>query len=160
MRSVARLRPAQSFQVIVFRVKPGASDTEPTFETFDRGMVRATEGAKQSLAAWLAAIEPVGRSEPIDGLEPAFKLDPDLIFLLTRSIRRSGSGEWGAGRQATLDRLEELNPPNPRTGLRPVVIKAIQFIEEDPTGLLPALAARHGDGPEAYRVLELDQLTR
>jgi hypothetical protein len=34
-----------------------------------------------------------------------------------------------------------------------VVIKTIQFLEEDPTGVMRAIAERHGDGPGSYRVL-------
>lgn len=157
-RSVARLDATQSFQVVVFRQPPGAA--EPIAEFFD-GVARlapATEEAKSRLGAWLETIQPSGRSEPLAGLRAALGLSPDLVFLLTRSIRRSGpDATWGNGPGATLAELDRLNPRD-GSGSRPTVIKALQFLDPDPTGLLPAIANTHGDGPGSYRVVKLEEV--
>jgi hypothetical protein len=169
IKSIARLDPSQSFQIVMFRDPPGAKegDTAATVELFtpnrnrQPAMVPVSNDARVAAAAWLEGIRPGGRSDPLAGLTAALKLKPDLIFLLTRSIRRSGgSAEWGAGNAATLAALDKLNPVNARTSLRPTVIKAIQFLDEDPTGLLPAIAESHGDGEGSYKVLKLQEVIR
>ena len=111
------------------------------------------------VAQWLESVQPEGRSDPLVGLTAALQFQPDLVFLLTHSIRRSGgSAEWGAGNAATLAALDKLNPVHAGAGLRPTVIKAIQFIDEDPTGLLQQIARLHGDGEGSYRVLSIAQI--
>jgi hypothetical protein len=35
-----------------------------------------------------------------------------------------------------------------------VVIKALQFIEDDPTGTMRAIADLHGDGEGSYRIVK------
>ncbi len=162
-RSIARLDSSQSFQVVVFRELPGTKDGDG-FEmppsSSDR-LMPVTNESRVSSTAWLAGIQPGGRSDPLAGLTAALKLKPDLIFLLTRSIRRSGAApEWGAGTAATLEALDKLNPKHGRNGLRPTVIKAIQFLDEDPTGLLPAIADAHGDGEGSYKVLRQEEVAK
>lgn len=161
-RSIARLDASQSFQVVVFRELPGTKDGDG-FEmppSSGNRMMAVTNESRVSSTAWLAGIQPGGRSDPLTGLTAALKLNPDLIFLLTRSIRRSGAtAEWGAGTAATLEALDKLNPVG-RNGLRPTVIKAIQFLDEDPTGLLPAIADAHGDGEGSYKVLRQEDVAK
>jgi hypothetical protein len=150
IRSIARLDPSQSFQIIVIR---------NPIEQFADGLVPATGPVRMRAAAWLETIQPSGRSDPLPGLEAALRLKPELVFLLTRSIRRSGTNaEWGQGSAATLDALDRLNPVDLHTGQRPAVIKAIQFLDDDPTGLLQDIARLHGDGPGSYRVLRIHEL--
>jgi len=169
-RSVARLDPSQSFQVVVFRELPHVEGTEgeaaapgSAVDVFGGGsgpgaLMAASYEARIRVVQWLSGFEPVGRSDPLSGLTAALEFEPDLIFLLTRSIRRSGgSADWGAGNAATLASLDKLNPVNQGMMQRRTVIKAIQFLDEDPTGLLPAIAAAHGDGPGSYRVVPVDQ---
>jgi hypothetical protein len=152
--SVARLASSQSFEVVVFRVEPGGS---PRIERFADDPTPATESAKLALARWLRGIEPSGRSDPLAGLTAALRHDPELVYLLTRSIRRSAGDDWGAGLKPTLDALERLNP-RARDGTRRAVIKSVAFLEEDLTGLLDAIAQRHGDGPGSARVIPLEAL--
>jgi hypothetical protein len=152
LESVARLDASQKFQVLVFRQLPGSTKTE--IKRFDAAsFVSANPQSKARLGAWLADIQPRGRSQPLAGLRESLGLHPDLIFLLTRSIRRSGQdSSWGEGTKATLTELESLNPLGSE-GKRVAVIKALQFIDNDPTGMLQEIAARHGDGPGSYRVI-------
>lgn len=158
-RSVGALSSGQRFQVILFRDAPGG----PGFEVFggpQARLVPATVANKAALSRWLASIRPAGRSNPLDGLRRALELDPDAIFLLSRSIRRSAGdreiGVWGRVADETLAELDRLNPREGES--RRVVIKAIQFVEEDPTGTMQRIGTEHGDGPGSYRVLTLEEL--
>lgn len=148
--SVSRLSPTQKFGVVVFR-------DEGKAQRFSDGLVAANARNKTRLGAWLAEVQPSGGSDPLEGITVAADLKPELIFLMTRSIRRSAGNTWGEGREATLKALDQLNPANAR-GERPIVMKVIQFLDKDPTGLLPELANRHGDGPGSYRVITRDEL--
>lgn len=152
-RSVSRLSPTQRFGVVIFR---RLGDGSPAVESFAPALMRATPSARVLLRDWLAAVEPAGRSNPLSGLEAALALKPDAIFLLSRSIQRSGGGVWDAGPEATLARLDQINPIDPATRRRPVLIQTIQFLDEDPTGTMQAIAAAHTTGaPTAvgYRVV-------
>lgn len=157
VRSVSRLDALQRFEVIVFRMPLGGEGDGVA--SFAGGLAPATEENKARLAAWLERIGPSGASDPLPGLRRAMALHPGLVMLLTRSIPRTGTS-WGSGPEATLAEMDGLNPPNPFTGQRPTILRAVQFIDDDPTGLLPALAARHGDGEGSYRVIRLDELHR
>lgn len=141
LRSVSRLGPSQKFGVVIFRRGRGPG---PGYEWFTPALIRATPDAVQRLAAWLREIEPQGRSNPLDGLRAAFSMEPDAIFLLSRSIERSGGGVWELGLESTMRELDRLNPAHPVAGTRPVVIKTIQFLDEDPTGVMQAIARVHG----------------
>jgi hypothetical protein len=173
-RSVRNLSSAQKFQVVLFRDRGGASMYEVFAPQGDpTRLVNATPANKASLREWLRTIAPNGRSNPLDGLKRGLKFDCDAIFLLSRSIRRSGgasgdgtgataigesaSGVWGRGTAEILAELDKLNPARGR-GQRRAVIKAIQFLEEDPTGTMQAIGEQHGDGPGSYSVVTLQML--
>jgi hypothetical protein len=156
-RSIARLAPTQKFGVVIARrVGEGSASAE----AFAPMLVRSTPSARQLLHDWLSRIEPAGRSAPLAGLEAALSFKPDAVFLLARSIERSGGGVWEQGFEATMARLEQLNPVSrPAPGLarrRPALIQTIQFLDEDPTGVLQAIGERHGGGV-GYRVVKRQQ---
>ncbi|MBX3385332.1 MAG: hypothetical protein KF768_02035 [Phycisphaeraceae bacterium] len=151
LRSVWRLDESQSFNVVLFREdRSGGGDRS---EPFAGELVSATDANKRALARWLSGTRAEGRSNPLVGLEMALGFDPDVVFLLSRSVERSAGGVWGEGFTATMARLERLNPLVGADG-RAVQIQAIAFLEDDPTGLLQAIAERHGprDGT-GYRVV-------
>ena len=154
-RSVGRLMPSQRFGVVLCR---RTVDGGPGAEAFVSVLVRATPSAKELLHNWLVAAEPSGRSSPLAGVELALSLKPDAVFLLSRSILRSGGGVWELGLDATLSKLEQLNPT--RSGLlgsgRPVLIQTIQFLDEDSTGIMQAIGTKHGGGA-GYRVVKTQQ---
>ncbi len=156
-RSLRRLDTTQRFAIIIFRdrsVTGGAT----RFDEFRPGLAVADAMTIRAASTWLDTIHAEGASNPSDGLRRAIAHRPEVIFLLTRSIRRSGEhAQWGAGREAILAELESLNPADPRTGGRPVQIKTLQFIEEDPTGTMQAIGERHG-GEGGYRVLRLEEV--
>lgn len=160
-RSVGRLQPTQSFQILLFSDLPGSPVTRsPPIQPDSKGLIRATSRNKAAARDWLATVVAGGRSAPVAGLEAALALNPDLVFLLARGIQRTGSDDalLGTSPDATLARLNTLNPADPRTGYRPAVIKTLQFIEEDPTGLMPRIARTHGDGAGSYRLVTPDDL--
>jgi hypothetical protein len=169
-RSVRNLSSAQKFQVVLFRDRPGNSPYDlfvpPGIRSDRAGLIAATPANKVALAEWLKTIRPTGRSNPIEGLRRGISFDPDAIFLLSRSIRRSGGelasdppgGVWGRPTEQTLAELDRLNPRSRLSGKRRVIIKAIQFLEEDPSGTMQAIGNEHGDGPGSYSVLTLQSL--
>lgn len=142
VRSVSRLSPTQRFGVVVFRLKADGT----TSESFMPVLVRATPQAKKEVREWLLSLAPAGRSNPLAGLRTAMELRPDAIFLLSRGIERSGGGLWDLGLDAIMEELDRLNPADERTGRRDVVIKTIQFLDEDPTGTMQRIGQVHGQG--------------
>lgn len=174
-RSIGRLDESQQFQVILFREPPPTSgDAEnqgsagaenPGFEIFHpkgaraAGLLRANDTNKDAVRGWLRTVRPLGRSAPLPGLRAALTLKPQLVFLLTRSITRSGSTpQWGSGNAAVLKTLDELNPHDRVTGRRAVTVKTIQFLDDDPSGLLRSIAEQHGDGPGSYTLKTIGDL--
>jgi outer membrane biosynthesis protein TonB len=177
-RSIARLEPSQRFQVIIARRFADAA----TLDRYPPTPQSASAGAKAKVGVFLESVQAGGRAAPLDALRDALSHKPDLILLLTANFRRSGpasSDPWHSDTlpSAQLQRevatdiaptLAELDSLNPlRDGIlssgpaqRASVIKAVQFVDEDPTGLLPEIAQRHGDGPGSYRVLTLDEIAR
>lgn len=166
-RSVAALAPTQRFSVVLFRdpaMENGegvaVDQSEPRTLVFEPRLVDATPRQVGRLADWLSQVTPRGRSNPLDGLRAAIALKPQVIFLLTRSIERSGGGQWELGRAKTLDELDRLNPVDPATGRRKIVIKTIQFLDHDPTGTMQSIAEAQGAGrgEPGYRVLTGEEL--
>ncbi len=159
LRSIDELSATQRFQVVLFRK---SSDSLVTLAPINKGkLAYATRANKQAINGWLDTVTTRGRSNPVDGLRAALSLKPDLVLLITRSIQRTGDGAaWGGGRQEILDELDALNPRSTRTGQRSTVIKAIQLLDEDSTGIMQAIGSLHGDGLNDYRVVSYDDLAR
>src|SRR5690606_23302115 len=119
----------QRFQVILFRDAPGG----PGFEVFggpQARLVPATVANNAALSRWLAPIR--------------------------RPAGDRAAGAWARVPDETLAGLAPLHPR--RAESRRVVIQAIQFVEEDPTGTMQRIGTEHGDGPGSYRVLTLEEL--
>jgi hypothetical protein len=154
-RSVEKLSPTQKFGVVLFR---RIGEDGSGAEAFAQILVHPSPSAKALLDQWISGIEPSGRSSPLAGLELALSLKPDAIFLLSRSIQRSGGNVWELGLDATMARLEQLNPVRSALvgGRRGVLIQTIQFLDEDPTGIMQAIGQRHGGG-NGYRVVKRQQ---
>lgn len=155
MQSIDRLSPTQKFQVVLFR----AYD-QHTISLAPIGggkLARANPGGKQAVSDWLSATATRGRSNPVDGLKAALALKPDLVLLITRSIQRTEMG-WAQGQREILAQLDALNPAHEITGRRDTVIKTIQLLDEDPTGIMRAIGTIHGDGQDDYRVVTYDDL--
>jgi len=157
LRSIDQLSPTQRFQVIVF---PGPENSPPVAAPIGRNgsLALATPAAKGKVAEWMATFRPRGQSKPLAGLKDALALRPDIVMLITRSIERTGpDAAWGDGLHESLAELDALNPTD-GTGRRRTAIAAVQLLDEDPTGIMPAIAARHGHGVSDYRVVTADAL--
>ena len=149
-RSLSNLSPAQSYSVIFFQ-RDEAVVAPPKGK-----LVAATDDAVARTIRWIReSIVPAGRSNPVEALERALKLKPQVVFLLSSNI--TGSGRYEVDLDALLTRLDKLNPLNPANGQRPAVINCIQFLDPDPLDALRAIAAKHGaqddSGSNAYRFL-------
>lgn len=160
-RSIEALSPTQRFQIVMFSRRPDGSAYQMLPNPSGKeSLLPATEANKRAAQEWLRTVQPSGMSNPSDGLRRALRFSPDAVFLLSRSIRRSGEGaQWGKGREAILAELDELNPFNSRLGRRRTVIKTIQFVEEDPTGTMQAIGEIHG-GERGYTLLTVRDLER
>lgn len=156
LRAIDQLSPTQRFQVIVF---PGPENSPPVTAPINRGrLALATPAAKREVAQWMSTFRPRGQSKPLAGLRDALALKPDIVMLITRSIERTGpDAAWGDGLHETLAELDALNPTD-RAGRRRSAIAAVQLLDEDPTGIMPAIAARHGQGVSDYRVVTANDL--
>jgi hypothetical protein len=166
-RSVRQLSPSQRFAVLAFREPPPDAADQPgvwAYHPLGRSspaLLEATDITKAGLAAWANSIRPLGRSAPLAALRIALDLEPDLIILLSRSIQRSGpAADTASDVRAALRELDTLNPASRTSFQRRTVIKTIQFVDDDPTGLLQSIAGSHGDGPGSYRVVTIEQMDR
>lgn len=157
LRSIDQLSPTQRFQVVVF---PGPENGPPVLAPINRGrLALASPKAKREIGEWMATFRPRGRSAPLEGLRLALDLKPDIAMLITRSIERTGpDAAWGDGLKETLEELDGLNPIDRRTGARRTAIAAVQLLDEDPTGIMEAIAAIHGSGVSDYRVVSAETL--
>ncbi|TVQ32693.1 MAG: hypothetical protein EA376_04835 [Phycisphaeraceae bacterium] len=161
-RSIERLHPTQRFQLILIRNFDGKTHQWPEIGMAgSRGrpvLLDATGRNKRAVFEWLEGAEARGSSDPTGALEAALALRPDAVFILT--TRLSGpemKGDVDPDRVLAL--LERLNPAHPVTGNRPVAIKAIEVIDQDPFGLMRAIAETHG-GEGGYNFIDRDEYNR
>jgi len=159
LNSISRLSSTQKFQVVLFR---SFDDNSVSLAPINSNRIaRATPANKQAVADWLSTVNARGRSNPLDGLRTALQLKPDLVMLITRSIERTEMG-WAQGQREILSELNDLNPQNPVSGRRKTIIKTIQLLDEDPTGIMQAIGMMHGDqhkdAGENYKVVEYEDL--
>jgi len=156
--SIDRLSAAQSFSIIFFQ-RDEAVETPPAGQ-----LMRATDENKARTLSWIDEnIIPSGRSSPLNALERAMALTPEVIFLLSSNI--TGSGRYEMNPEALLAALDALNPVDPLTGRRGTEINCVQFLDEDPLEALKLIARRHGGGDDArsneadaYRFLNRSEL--
>jgi len=166
-RTIERLDRQVRFQVVVFRDRSGIDRhaATPTMvlppSRSGPGLRPASPINKAAAFQWLDRIEPSGRSNPLAGLERAFSFGqrPELVMLLARSIPRTEDAEWGVGKQQILQRLDALNPlivgsarRRAERASRATTIHAVQFLDDDPTGIMQAIAMKHGGGLDAYAI--------
>lgn len=157
-KSIEALTAAQSFSVIFFQ-RDQAVETPPQGR-----LVEATSENKARTTAWIEDnILPSGRSSPMNALERAMALDPEVVFLLSSNI--TGSGRYEMDTEALMAELDALNPADQAGGKRRAIINCIQFLDEDPLDALRSIARRHGGNDDeatneadAYRFLNRSEL--
>jgi hypothetical protein len=148
-RSLDALTARQSFSVVFFQ-RNDALVVPPGDKLLD-----GTQAEKARVLDWIKAnVIPSGRSNPLQALERALKLEPDVIFLLSENI--TGSGEFEIDQVDLLSMLDELNPRDANDRRR-TAIHCVQFLDPDPLGTLERIAADHG-GPGAYKFLDRGEL--
>ena len=167
-RSISALASDQSFAVVLFGRRPGGAVDDAGVRVFPNdGLVSASPGRKAEVLVWLESAQARGASNPLDGLLAALDRKPEVVFLLSRSIRRTdgreAAGDWGPGREAILAELDRANPVLKSIfgpPARAVQVKCVQFLEEDPSGVMRAIAEVHGGGEGSYRLLPESELRR
>lgn len=160
MRSVDALQPTQQFGVVLFRQ---TGDTRSS--QFSPSLVDATATNRTALRVWLSGVNATGRSNPLDGLRAGLSMRPQAIFLLSRSIPRTAGNPWEAaagGPEAIIRELEQLNPAI-SDGSRSTVIKTLQFLEPDPSGVMERIGRLHGGADQStppFRIVRREDLSR
>lgn len=160
-RTLSTLAPTQRFQVIFFQ----ADDYIPTPHPDDSAsggkktrLIRATRDSIDAALLHAADITPRGTSDPIPALATALALEPDAVFLLSR-----GLADLPRPAEEILEELDAFNPADASTGRRPAVIRAIQFLDQDPSGLLRTIALEHSPPAQAdaaWTYISRDDLRR
>ena len=95
VKAIEGLRPVQQFSLVFF-----SDERAKAFE--DGNLVAATSENKRKAIAWLEEITTSSTSDPIPGLEVAFRSRPELLYMLT-------DGDF-PDNAAVLARIEKLNP--------------------------------------------------
>lgn len=142
-RSLAKLSPVQLYAVIFFQrdeallAPPRGRLTTATNEHVER-TIRWIQGEPGRPPT----VVPTGRSNPMQALQSALELDPEVIFLLSSNV--TGSGRYAVDLDELMLQLGELNPIDPETGKRGTSINCIQFLDPDPLDALRQIVEQHG----------------
>ena len=121
-RSIGKLKRSQQFFVIFY--SSGPPQMMPV-----RKLLPATEANKQLAYEFIDNIIPIHQTDPDEALTEAFKLNPDLIYLLT-------DGEFD---KKTIGHIDGLNRG------RKVTVNTICFLYDQPVaeGILMEIASRN-----------------
>lgn len=139
-RTLRQLDSRQSFTVLLFQ---GDSVLAP--KTLKGGLRPATPAAVDAVVDWMRDANPKDRSNPSKALTDAFRLDPQVVYLVSTDI--TGSGNYEVDREALFTLLERLNPRR-ADGRRDAIVRCIQLLDDDRLGTLREIARRHGVDPE------------
>jgi hypothetical protein len=144
-RSLQQLGQGQWFQVLMFR-EGSVERPSGLWGVAEDALIRATDENRRAVYRWLDGVVASRRGDPGPAIERAMEFRPDLVFLLSKGILDGarGSEEVTRSRDDLLERLEQLNPRRGPEGRRRTTIKVIQFFDNDPGGVLHAIAERHG----------------
>ncbi len=79
-RSIAALKPTQSFNVIIFFTTGGGNDEKVRTELFDPNtLVPGSPDNRRSFATWIDRWAPNGYTKPVEAMRRAIALEPDVI---------------------------------------------------------------------------------
>lgn len=82
-RSVGRLKPTQTFTVILFYSSPRMNRDDFQIEVFSPDLQPARADVKQRFFAWIDTKAPQGSTEPLGAMRRAMRLEPEVIFLFS-----------------------------------------------------------------------------
>ncbi len=82
-RSIGRLTPRQSFDVILFYSSGGGADEKVRTESFRPKLEPADEATRREFLAWIDRKAPMGVTEPLDAMKRALALQPDVVFFFS-----------------------------------------------------------------------------
>ncbi len=82
-RSVGRLTPGQSFDVILFFSSGGGQDEPVRTESFKPKLEPADEATRREFFTWIDRKAPMGVTQPLDAMKRALALRPDAIFFFS-----------------------------------------------------------------------------
>lgn len=131
-RFLHHLRPNQSFHVIFY-------SSGPALEMPTRKLIAATEGNKLAACEFIDSIVPTGETKPAEALKAAFRLQPEVIHLLT-------DGEFD---KKNIDLVDRLNVG------KKVQVNTYCFIYPDGEWLCQEIARRNGG---VYKYVDEDSL--
>lgn len=119
-RSVARLRAPQAFNVYIFFERGGKYVTK----NFKQDLQIAKTGTKRAFYTWIDDQVPMGRTEPLDAIRRALKLEPEVIFFLSDGFFDD-------------DIVEKIASANKRVRARIWCLVFDEVLLQDTTGLPP-----------------------
>jgi hypothetical protein len=128
-KAIDVLRPTQSFNVIFF------SDPERKQQALGPALVPATPDIKRNAYKFLEGVSAYGITDPIPGLELAFKQKPQLIYLLT-------DGDF-SDNAAVLKRIRDLNKDK-QVKINTIVFVNIVTVEKSIVELMQQIARENG----------------
>ncbi len=82
-RSIGRLLPKQSFDVILFYSTTGGGQSSAKAETFKPKLEPATDAVRREFFQWIDRKAPQGDTEPMPAIQRALELQPEAIVLLS-----------------------------------------------------------------------------
>ncbi len=82
-RSIGRLKPTQTFTVILFYSAGGGPDEQLKTDSFRPQLEPAEPTVRREFFRWLDRKAPMGVTEPLPAVRRALELEPDVIFLFS-----------------------------------------------------------------------------
>jgi hypothetical protein len=128
-KAIDILRPIQAFTIVFF------SDPDRKPQALATNLLMATPDRKREAYKFLESVSTSGATDPIPGLEIAFKAKPQLIYLLT-------DGDF-PDNKAVLDRIRALNADK-SVKINTIVFVDISNAEKSIVDLMKQIAAENG----------------
>ncbi len=82
-RSIGRLKPTQSFSVVIFYSTGGGRDEQFRTESFRPQLQAATADIRRKFFTWIDRQAPRGQTEPLAAVKRALSHEPDVVFLFS-----------------------------------------------------------------------------
>lgn len=82
-RSIGRLKPVQTFNVIIFYSAGGGQDERVRTESFKPQLEPATTAVRREFFEWIDRKAPMGVTEPLQAMRRALSMTPEAIFFFS-----------------------------------------------------------------------------